>query len=1199
MADIHTKTPTKSPVALAEEQVLAFWREKNVFQKTLDKAAPNGNYVFYDGPPFATGLPHYGHILISAIKDAVPRYQTMCGKHVERRWGWDCHGLPIENIVEKDLKVSGKKEIEALDIDVFNEYARSRVLDFADHWKTTIERIGRWVDYDGGYKTMDNTFIESVWWGLKNIWDKNLIYEGTKVLPYCPRCETPISNSEIAMDGSYKDITDISVYVKLALVDEPKTFLIVWTTTPWTLPGNTAAAVNAELDYVLVKSGDEYFIVAKDKTSIFKEKFEIVEEMKGSELVGKKFKPPFDYFENKPLPGKENETNRENAWKVYAAPYVTAEAGSGIVHLAPAYGEEDMALARQFNIPFIRHVGSDGKFTTDVTDFVGLKAKPKEDHQSSDVQIIKNLAARGVLFAKEKIIHSYPHCYRCETPLFYFAIPAWFIKIQDVKKELIKNNEDITWIPEHLKHGRFGKTMEGAPDWNISRNRYWASPLPFWKCDHCAETLCISSLEDIKKHAPARNTYVVMRHGEAEHNLTDTVSCLVTDKNGLTEKGRKEVTESAKKLAANQVAEGEASSKEKVSFIYASDLVRAKETAEIVAAELGLSSDKIVYLPDLGELRAGIYNGKTWTEYRKSFAKPEDRFEKAPEGGETLTDMRNRVVKTLYDIEQKHAGENILIISHGENIFFLENATGGASKQDLIYSFIHKSEFLGTGQSRPLDFAPIPHNKNFELDFHRPYIDEIVFACQGAGGNSGSGAGSGKCGGTMRRIPEVVDCWLESASMPFAQNHYPFEHKERFEKNFPADFVAEYISQTRTWFYYMHAISTILFQKAPFKHVLTTGIIVAEDGEKMSKSKGNFPDPQRLFDKYGVDALRFYMLSSPLVKSEDLSFTEKGVDEVYKKIILRLKNTLTFYETYRGESRKTEDRLVSKHVLDRWIIERMNQVISEVTTNMEAYVLDRALFEIDGFIEDLSVWFLRRSRERLKSENEIERNEALDTFYCVLVDLAKIMAPFTPFLAEQLYAALDAHADGGTESVHLEEWPDSRLTPVEDVVILSDMMETRRIVSLALEARAKAKIKVRQPLAKLVVKTTTLENKQEYLDLIRDEVNVKEIEFDTEIVDEVVLDTDITPALQEEGNVRELVRAMQDQRKKAGLKAGDQAEISVRANEMGKTFILKFESELKKSALLSNIIFTEEKHVETDETISIEGMEFVFRINGN
>jgi isoleucyl-tRNA synthetase len=1193
----------KSPAALAEEEILRFWRDNKIFEKSLAKPSPAGNYAFYDGPPFATGLPHYGHILVSAIKDAVPRYQTMRGKHVERRWGWDCHGLPIENIVEKDLKVSGKKEIEALGVDRFNEYARSKVLDYADQWKETVERIGRWVDYDGSYKTMDNTFIESVWWALKSIWDKKLIYEGTKVLPYCPRCETPVSNSEIAMDGSYKDITDISVYVKLAVENEPKTFLIVWTTTPWTLPGNTAVAVNPDLDYVIAKIGDEYYIVGKDKTSIFKESFEIVEEIKGSALVGKKYTPPFDYFagENsgQSASGAVSATtgkdlpNKENGWQVYPASYVTAETGSGIVHLAPAYGEEDMALAKQYNIPFVRHVGFDGKFVPEVTDFAGQKAKPKEDHQASDVLIIKNLAARGLLFAKEKIVHSYPHCFRCETPLYYFALPAWFIKITDVKKDIVSLNDKINWVPEHLKYGRFGNSIAGAPDWNISRNRYWASPLPFWRCQKCDKVDCVGSQEELAKRSVAKNSYFIMRHGEAEHNLTDTVSCLPTDKNGLTEKGRAQTKEVA-----------EALKNQHIDVIYSSDTQRAKETAEILARDLGVAPENVFSTPEITELQAGEYNGKTWKEYRDFFGTDVDqngsptdevlkkRFETAPAGGETLLDIRNRATKFLYDLEKKHEGKKILIISHGDTIFLMERGMKGYSPEKLREDFKEKSGFLGTGEFKPLGFSPMPINKDFTLDFHRPYIDEITLACV--------------CGGEMKRVPEVVDGWFESGSMPFAQHHYPFENKKKFDDNFPAQFIVEYIAQTRTWFYYTHAVSVLLFGDISFENVLATGTVLAEDGEKMSKSKGNFPNPALIFNKYSVDALRFYLLSSPLMKAEDLNFAEKGVDEVHKKIVLRLKNVVTFYETYKGEAGAVQDLASTKdapsHVLDLWITERMNELVSDVTAMMEAYEIDKALAPIDAFVEDLSVWFLRRSRERLKSEDERERARALATFRAVLLELSKVIAPFTPFLAEEMYKKItagssDAAANtGAKESVHLEDWPETRVSSVGEVVILSDMSEVRRVVSLALEARASAKIKVRQPLQTLTVKSPLLQGKTELLALIQDEVNVKEIAFDLKQDSEVVLDTKITDELQKEGNLRELVRFIQDLRKKSDLKPGESAVLTVLVKSAAQKFIEEFADQIKKSAAVSEIIFAKDGEDFEGESIEIDGHNFTIKI---
>ncbi len=477
----------KSENALREEKILEFWREQKIFQKSLDKKAPKGHYVFYDGPPFATGRIHYGHILGSTAKDAIGRYQTMKGYYVPRKWGWDCHGLPIENIVEKELGVAGHHEIEKLGIDKFVEHARSKVLEYDADWQVGIERIGRWVDFKGGYKTMDNTFIESVWWALGELNKKKLIYEGVRVLAYCARCETPIANSEIAMDNSYKDIADISVFVKFELADEENTYLLAWTTTPWTLPGNTAIAVNKNIDYVKVKIGHEFLILATEtiRTVLKGQEYEHVETFKGDKLIGKKYKPIFPYYQNSEI------AKNKNIWKVWHADFVTVEKGTGLAHEAPAFGEDDMNLAKAENIPWIIHVDETGRFKEEVTDFAGLKVKPKDTaedkdaHLRSDIEVIKYLQSNGAYFTKEKIMHSYPHCMRCDTPIIYYALPSWFINIQEVKNKIIKKAKNINWVPSHLKEGRFKHIAESAPDWNISRNRYWASPLPVWKCEKC------------------------------------------------------------------------------------------------------------------------------------------------------------------------------------------------------------------------------------------------------------------------------------------------------------------------------------------------------------------------------------------------------------------------------------------------------------------------------------------------------------------------------------------------------------------------------------------------------------------------------------------------------------------------------------------------------------------------------------------
>jgi len=1148
--DKQTIEEVKSPIAEKEEKILQFWKDNAVFQKSLDKHAPKGEYVFYDGPPFATGLPHYGHILGSAVKDTVARYQTMRGFRVERKWGWDCHGLPIENIVEKDLNISGRKEIEKIGIDTFNEYARSKVLDYVSHWKTTVDRMGRWVDFDGSYKTMDNTFIESVWWAFGEIQKKGLVYEGVRVLPYCPRCETPIANSEIAMDHSYKNITDISVYLKLELASEPGTFLLAWTTTPWTLPGNTAAAVNKEVTYVKVKEVKEektsYYIIAKDLFPKLADKFlnpEIVEELQGDALIGKSYVPPFDYFiKNPDLP------NHSQGWKVYAASYVTTESGTGIVHLAPAYGEEDMDLAKKEKIPFVRHVGSDGKFIGEVTDFAGEKAKSKEDHQAGDVLIIKNLAPRGLLFAKEKIIHSYPHCFRCETPLYYFALDAWFINIQKVKQRMLDLNQDVDWVPDHLKNGRFGKSMEGAPDWNISRNRYWASPLPIWKSENGKEVLFIDSIETLKKHTKkSGNTYFVMRHGGTESNKKEIISFAKQEFDHITEDGKKEVVQVAKGLEDK-----------KIDIIIASPFVRTKETALMVAEILGINEGNIFFDKRIQEINPGVYDGGKWPEYHDRMSQVgADWFKERPGNSESLFDCQKRVGEFLYEIENKYKGKNILFVTHGGPAWLFFVNAGLFSPNDKTYrsadSHIFVDEFkrFDNAEVRELSFTPLPHNKDFELDLHRPYIDDIILV--------------GESGNELKRIKEVFDCWFESGSMPFAQQHYPFENKEWFRTHFPSDFIAEYIAQTRTWFYYMHAISVMVFDSIAFKHVVTTGTVLAEDGQKMSKSKGNFPDPTILFDKYGVDAIRFYMLSSPLMKSEDLNFSERGVDEVYKKNILRTQNVLSFYDLYRDDSL---EKVKSSNVLDLWILARLNGVVREVTSGMECYRLDEAHAPIDLFVDDLSTWYLRRSRERLKGEDKKDRVEALSTFSAVLEIFSRTIAPFLPFLAEDIHRHIHTK---DAESVHLMSWPEVSRDANDEEEPLSLMKEVRRIVSLGLEARSRAGVKVRQPLACLTVKSLLLASKKQYVELIEDEINVKKIEFDGLLEPEVSIDTTITPELRQEGDIRELMRAIQDMRKENNFSASDKVDVTLTLTEEGKKAVEVWKKEIMATCSIGNL----------------------------
>ena len=1151
----------KTDTAKNEEKILKFWQENNTFKQSIEKEAPKGEFVFFDGPPFATGTPHYGHLLASAIKDAIPRYKTMQGYRVLRRWGWDCHGLPIENIVEKKLEISGKKQIEEIGIEKFNEIAREQVLTFADYWRDIVGRFARWVDFDNSYKTMDNSYIESVWWALQQLHQADKVYEGVKVLAYCPRCETPLSNAEIAMDNSYKDITDISAFVKFPLVDNPQEILVAWTTTPWTLAGNTALAVGSDIEYAKIKlSNDETdstYIIAQErladalKTADGKERqFEIVGKVFGRDLVGKKYLPPFtNYYQNEQI------KNFANGWKVYAADFVTTTDGTGIVHIAPAFGEDDLNLSRQHNLPIIHHIDKTGKFKEEMVEFAGMVAKPKDTkeesnkHQTGDIEIIKHLAHHGQLFEKRKIIHSYPHCYRCDTPIIYYALPSWFINIQKDKAQTFALNQEINWIPAHLKDGRFKNIVEGAPDWNISRNRFWASPLPFWKNAKTGEMECLGSLQELRAKTKSTNNYYVMRHGEADSNTLKVISSDKDFSHHLTSTG-----ESESKQAAAQLKD------KKITKIIASPFIRTRETAEIAARELGLSIDKIIYDERLGEIQAGELSGRSEDEFYHFFHTFSD-FEKQPPGGENFAAIHRRVGDFIYQIDSELSNENVLIVSHYLPIAMLHAVCAGHSTKEVDKIFTP----ISTSQIKELDFAPIPHNRNYELDFHRPYIDDITWK-----NNKGE---------SYHRVPEVIDCWFESSSMPFAAEHYPFENKDFFTKHYPADFISEYIAQTRTWFYYTHTLGSLLNKSVAFKNVISTGTVLAEDGQKMSKSKNNFPDPTIMFDKYGVDAVRYYLMSSPLARSEDLNFAEREVDEIHKKIVLRTKNILSFLELYKEN--KAERSSKSSRLLDVWMLERMEELRCEITDNFENYELDKALRGVGDIVEDLSNWWLRRSRDRIKNGGN-ESELALGTLKYLLYIFAKLIAPTMPYLAEEIWFAIKAESD--EESVHLSTWPKHHKTAVDDEFgegdfsadkqLLEQMKEVREIVALALKEREKVGVKVKQPLSELrVADTSGILVVEELNNLIKDEVNVKQVSVwkNTEASEKVQLDTEITESLREEGEYRELFRAVQDSRKQAGLTPKDKPTLKLDGDANTKVFLEKFLKNLEQEANLSRV----------------------------
>ncbi len=1183
MAD-NLKKPEKTETALREEEVLKFWQENGIFEKSLAKDAPNGEFVFYDGPPFATGLPHIGSLLSSVIKDVIARYKTMRSFHVRRVWGWDCHGLPIENMIEKELGLKSKKEILTLGVDTFNETCRTAVLRFTDEWEKYVDRIGRWVEFKGAYKTMDNSYIESTWWGLKQIYEKGLLYEGRKVLLYCPHCETPLSKAEIAMDNSYKDVTEESVTVKfrvkfgqvwregLASVPE-NTYLLAWTTTPWTLPGNVALAVGADIEYVMWTVGKEHFILAETLASKYFSDFDDadrsrIENVVSSDLVGLEYEPLFD------IP-KVADQKKENAFKVLSAEFVTVDEGTGIVHTAVIYGEDDYALGLKEDLPMVPLLDVSGNFNNDAPEFIRGQYFKK-----AEKAIIKDLESRqptSLLFDKKDYTHSYPHCHRCGTALIYNALVSWFINIQKVKARMLETNEGINWVPEHLKHGRYKNIVENAPDWTISRNRFWASPMPIWKNPKTNALLVIGSHEELKSHTKrSGNQYFLMRHGEAESNTHNTLNHDPSVENLLTKNGEEQVRRSAARLREKGIQ-----------YIYTSPLARAKNTATILAEELGLSIDRIVVHENLSEVNGGIFEGKTIAEYHAYFGTRRDRLTKTPDGGENWTAMKTRVTSVLYELEKKHQGAGMVIVSHNGPLQMIQAGSQGLDTEKTGIILENRSMDLEPGDIHELDFIPLPHNAHYELDFHRPYIDEIMLVDTD--------------GAELVRTPEVIDGWVESGSMPFAERHYPFEHMDVFDpekkKAYPADFIAEYIAQTRTWFYYMHAISILLFNEPSFKNVIATGTLLAADGAKISKSKGNYTDPLILMDKFGADASRYYLMAGVVMQAEDVNFKDEEVREAHNRIVNLLWNTYTFYDLYKpSELQKeiTKDASESSSVLDRWILARLNQLITEMTDAFEVYDMPRATRPIREFVEDFSTWYVRRSRDRFKNgESDTERADrqfALVTTRHVLLTLSKLVAPVMPFIAETIYRG----AGGEKESVHLETWPKTEQKGGDmDARLLQDMKTVRDVVSLGLEARSNAGIKVRQPLGKLTVRDgEAIFQNPDLIALIKDEINVKEVVRDATQSEPVLLDTTITEPLKQEGMARELIRGIQELRKTEGLVPNDRIALVIRAPKEGEVMIDAHKTEIMRTTGADALSFGDNNGT----TVTIDGVEYIISL---
>ncbi|KXK25822.1 MAG: Isoleucine--tRNA ligase [candidate division WS6 bacterium OLB20] len=1307
-----------------EDSITAFWKEHNIFEKSVQQRDPANSYVFYDGPPFITGLPHYGHLLGSIAKDVVPRYQTMRGKRVERVWGWDCHGMPIETKVEKELGIKNRREVEEFGIDKFIEQCYTYTRNTSAEWQWYIDKIGRWVDFNNSYKTMDQDYMESVMWNFKQLYDKNLIYEGIRTSLYDTVLGTPISNFEIAMDNSYMDVEDPAITVRFPVISEGRfngKSILAWTTTPWTLPANKALVIDPQEDYTLYRvtrsdseierawllsqlpedakklkksqitqayledyrdeSGlelkdvrirklddsytftrkyyagdksatgsliektdeltkDEYVeLIKKSTKKVVKTRYylplendltaeidvyqnnlqglivaevefpsprmanefaapawfgkevtdspgvhppqiadmtieqvnainekhvqkthdyteaarvdevilaekraetvlagmdaEAVETFKGTKLLGLSYEPPFDFIASGP-----------NDHKVYAYEgMVHMKEGVGIVHSAPGFGDIDTEMGLANNLDIAADVISDeGKYTEAVPRWQGIYIKEADD------LILADLKERSLLFKSERITHRYPFSPRSGVPLIHKAQHSWFISIKDIRDDLLRFNEQINWVPDHLKYGRFAKGIETAPDWGISRTRFWGTPLPVWQLEEkgtVVERKVIGSRDELREHSTQKITKVVfVRHASRDKSAAD---------GKLNDEGWAQVE------SFNTTMKDEA-----FDLIVASDTRRAQQTVEELAQMQGkevLTEDVFGTIP----MRE---------EYERIEA---DLLEKHPEAKwisdiaeEDLRAAYKQIIKQtedgLSEFLKAHEGKYILVATHGERIAIIRHIVEGRNLKetlamDVPYTGTVTMFFVGDRM----------------LDLHRPMIDDITLKGEK---------------GELKRVAEVLDVWMDSASMPYAQKHYPFENKEQFEASYPADYIVEYIGQTRAWFYVMHVLSTALMQKPSFKNVVTTGIIFGTDGRKMSKSYGNYPDPRGVLEQYGAESLRLYLMGSPIMVGDDMLINEQGLVEQMKSFILPLWNSYSFFVTYanmhnwvpadnlavddENSDEEITDTVPFKTIeskLDQWIIARLQLAVRDVRIRMDEYNLPAAVRELPEFLSDLSKWYIRRSRDRFADGDQ----QALDTLYFVLTEFTKLIAPFTPFLAEAMYGNLvTGKVLDASESVHLTDYPEVDVELLEQSdKLMMQMQHVRDVVALGQALRVKHGVKVRQPLSELEVKSDS-EPSRDYefeawmKELVQDELNVKTVDEEKEITAapgwetaaheqsniQIAMDFNLTEELKREGTMREFVRLVQNLRKKSGFDMGETLQMDVATEDRDMLIVL-------------------------------------------
>lgn len=1135
----HYEEFEKSDHALREEQILQFWAENNIFTKSLQKESPAGEFIFYEGPPTANGRPGIHHLESRAFKDAIPRYKTMRGYHVPRRAGWDTHGLPVELEVEKQLGFTGKPDIERYGIAKFNEKCKESVFTYVKEWIDFTNRIGYWLDHDSAYYTFNPDFMESVWWVFAQSHEQGLLYKDYKVLPWCSRCGTALSSHELAQ--GYEDVKDLSVTAEfrvasgdiLDLQDNIETSILAWTTTPWTLPGNVALAVGKDIKYVLIEKMDEgvgkvvRFVVAKDLVEkVFPEQqYKVVKEFTGDSLVGTTYVPLYSYF--KDLAESDGVENLENAYQIYGADFVTTEDGTGIVHTAVMYGQDDFELGNEVGLPKFHLVDAEGHFIAG-TDF--LEGRFVKD-ETVAIDIIKNLAHRELLFSKEKYEHSYPFCWRCKTPLIYYARDSWYIRMSDLRDKLLANNDAVNWEPDYIKEGRMASWLAGAKDWAVSRERYWGTPLPIWESNN-GDIIVVDSINTLKQNLPA-TTFVLMRHGEAEHNLSGVAASSISTKHNLTDQGIAEI-----KQAATEIK------KMNPDMVIASPLHRAQETSRQLINEIGLSE----FLTDeqVTEIDFGIFAGKSTADWHDVRVASDDSYTYRPENGESFLDLKQRVSKFLTRMATAHPGKVIVVVTHG-GVLEVSGAAADGYDLESAKRYYEDNHLPGTGEYVVIEKYLLPLDESEELNLHRPYIDDVVLE---------------KDGMEYRRVPEVLDVWFDSGSMPYAQDHYPFENKDYIDNaGYPADYISEAIDQTRGWFYTLQAIATYLGRGTPYKNVVCLGHILDAEGQKMSKSRGNAVNPWKMIAMYGADALRFWMYSVNQ-PGEPKNFDEKTVDEIVKKVFNLLRNSLLFYQLF-SDHEHAHDPLSSPSVLDQWLISRLAQTSSVVTSNLDNYKLLEATRAIRDFIGDLSQWYVRRSRERLKGSDDTDRSYALATMRYVLQQTAKLLAPFTPYLAEEIWQQV---RDGdGEESVHLSNWTDSHLIDQE---LISAMNRVRELASVGLALRTDVNINVRQPLASFTHTGPSLS--QPLNQVLAEELNVKAI-----LVGETeAINTKMTPELKAEGELRELLRNVQSLRKKYDLVPADRIALKVNSVNTAQADLLnQWQPDLLAVAGITSIVF--------------------------